>query len=58
MQSIQIEEERMHGFARLTVEVASRFIGEDELGLHEESTSECHPLLFAARELTGAVGQA
>ena len=44
---IQIEDERLHGAAGLTVEIAGRFIGEHELGLHEERAGQGDTLLLA-----------
>ena len=52
---VQIEEESVDRVARLAVEVAGGFVGEDELGVHDESSGEGDPLLLAARELAGSM---
>ena len=46
--SIQIKEEGLHRVAGLTVEITGWFIGEHELGLHQERPGQGHALLFAA----------
>ena len=37
------------------IQVAGRFIGQDELGLDNQSASDGYPLSFATRELVGAM---
>lgn len=48
--------EKLHDLpSPLAVEAARGLVEEDELGVGDERTRERHPLLFAARELTGEI---
>ena len=47
----------MHFLRGTAIEVASGFIGEDERRLIDEGAGHCYPLLFAAAEFAGLVGQ-
>jgi hypothetical protein len=42
-------------FARFLVEVAGRFVGQHNLGLHDHRPRERHALLLAAADLAGLV---
>ena len=58
---VEFEEQVLNRLARLRIEVAGRFIGEEDAGAVDEGPCERHPLLLAARKLgrvvVGAVAE-
>src|SRR5690554_3286949 len=55
---VDLEEKIVHPLARHRVEVSRRLIGEDHIGTHDKRPGERDALLFASRELGGAMGRA
>jgi len=53
---VQVGQKGHDHFASPIVEVAGRFVGEQNRRLADESTGERHALLLSARQFSGAMG--